>query len=70
LKETCTNFDIENSPLQEPPEAIASRGLEAMESYFQEIERGSQKSRKLKVVLVGDGEAGKTSLRQVMEGLK
>jgi hypothetical protein len=43
--------------------------IEAIARYFEELDRGvATISRKLKVVLVGDGEASKTSLRHAMAG--
>ena len=64
LKEAYA-FDIEDNPLQEPPIEIVDQGFEAIERYFEEIQkRGSTISNTLKVVLVGQGKAGKTSLLQ------
>ena len=64
LKDTCEDFYIDNNPLQYPPLAVATQGLDAIERYFKDIDddQGSQRSNKLKVVVIEDGEAGKTSL--------
>ena len=64
-----TRFDISGNPLQEPPIAIAKQGIPAIARYFAELDRGgSATSMQLKVVLVGDGEVGKTSLRRAIRG--
>jgi hypothetical protein len=66
LKETLKyNFDISGNLLQGPPIEIADQGFKAIERYFEEIQKkGSTISNTLKVVLVGQGKAGKTSLLQ------
>ncbi|MEO1513348.1 MAG: leucine-rich repeat domain-containing protein, partial [Planctomycetota bacterium] len=61
-------LDLRNNPLQEPPREVANRGFDAIKSYFEELEKGERTSKLLKVVLVGDAEAGKTSLRNALEG--
>jgi Leucine-rich repeat (LRR) protein len=67
--EHLRRLDVDNNPLQKPPLEIAQQGIEAIARYFEEIERtGATTSRQLKVVLVGDGEAGKTSLRNAIAG--
>ena len=70
LKITETySFNIGNNPLQEPPLEIAKQGIAAIERYFEDCDRGgSAISTQLKVVLVGDGEVGKTSLRRAIRG--
>jgi len=45
-----------------PPEAIVRQGLDAMRRYYAELEAASAASVTLKAVLMGPGEAGKTSL--------
>lgn len=60
------HLNVYDNPLQSPPLEIASRGLSAVTRYFEELAKGSSVSKLLKVVLVGDGEAGKTSLRNAL----
>lgn len=60
------HLNVYDNPLQSPPLEIANRGLGAVKRYFEELAKGSSVSKLLKVVLVGDGEAGKTSLRNAL----
>lgn len=53
------------NPLQRPPFSVASQGLEAIRRYFEELERaGATTSWAARLVLLGDGMAGKTSLQR------
>ena len=52
---------IEGNPLQSPPIEIIKQGREAIEAYFAGLEEKEQ-LREVKLLLVGDGGAGKTSL--------
>eukprot|EP00633_Aureoumbra_lagunensis_P010853 CAMPEP_0197340980 /NCGR_PEP_ID=MMETSP0892-20130614/45982_1 /TAXON_ID=44058 ORGANISM="Aureoumbra lagunensis, Strain CCMP1510" /NCGR_SAMPLE_ID=MMETSP0892 /ASSEMBLY_ACC=CAM_ASM_000538 /LENGTH=1116 /DNA_ID=CAMNT_0042845815 /DNA_START=556 /DNA_END=3907 /DNA_ORIENTATION=- len=58
--------DFEFNPLQEPPLEIVKKGPDAIERYFDELDRGLVISKQLKLVLIGDGGAGKTSLRNAL----
>ena len=62
------DINVDYNPLKEPPLEIARHGLSAIKRYFEELDRGATISRQLKVVLVGDGKAGKTSLRHAISG--
>ena len=56
------------NPLQRPPVSVASHGIDAIRRYFRELEaEGATISRAARLVLLGDGMAGKTSLQR---GLK
>ncbi|EOD20664.1 miro domain-containing protein [Emiliania huxleyi CCMP1516] len=50
------------NPLQRPPLAIADQGIDAIRRYFEALRLGRTVSRTCKLVMVGDGLAGKTSL--------
>jgi internalin A len=55
---------VEDCPLTNPPIEIVKQGNKAIINYFAEKERtGTEKSLEAKVVLIGEGQAGKTSLR-------
>jgi internalin A len=57
-------LNIEKNPLTNPPVEIVQQGNEAILNYFAEKEKsGTEKSLEAKVVLIGEGQAGKTSLR-------
>ena len=63
-----TRLRAANNPLQMPPIGVVSRGMASVKAYFEELERfGGGLSRQLKLVVLGDGEAGKTS---IVRGLK
>lgn len=56
---------IAGNPLQRPPASVAGRGLDAIRRYFVELEsEGATTSRAARLVLLGDGMAGKTSLQR------
>jgi len=53
---------LDDNPLTSPPLEIASRGIGAIRRYFIEIDTVSQPLNEVKIILVGEGAAGKTSL--------
>lgn len=54
---------VKNCPLSNPPAEIAQQGNEAILNYFNEQEsQGTAKLYEAKMLLIGDGGAGKTSL--------
>lgn len=58
------NICVLNCPLTNPPVEIVKQGNEAILRYFAEKERaGTIKVREAKLLLVGQGKAGKTSLK-------
>jgi internalin A len=62
-----TQLDLSGNPLESPPLEIAERGIEAIRSYFKSLEAERRALNEVKVLLVGDGGAGKTSLvKQVL----
>jgi small GTP-binding protein len=62
-----TKLDLSENPLESPPPEIAERGIEAIRSYFKSLETERRALNEVKVLLVGDGGAGKTSLvKQVL----
>ena len=57
------------NPWKEPPSDVVDQGLRAVTRYWQDTETyGRNFSNRLKVVLVGLGSAGKTSLAVRLEG--
>jgi small GTP-binding protein len=62
-----TMLFLSKNPLESPPLDIASKGIEAIRSYFKSLEGEKQLLNEVKVLLIGDGGAGKTSLvKQVL----
>ncbi|CAH1789022.1 unnamed protein product [Owenia fusiformis] len=55
-------FGCFNNPLQYPPEAICTDGMQSIKSYFIETKNHARLTSKQKVVYVGETLAGKTSL--------
>ena len=53
---------LEGNPLENPPIEIVKQGREAVTNYFKSLEGEKKPLNEVKVLLVGDGEAGKTSL--------
>ncbi len=50
------------NPLETPPPEIIRKGKKAIKAYFKSLEKGKLPLNEVKVLLVGDGGAGKTSL--------
>ncbi|KAF5435535.1 hypothetical protein C5S35_10775, partial [Candidatus Methanophagaceae archaeon] len=59
---------LEKNPLESPPIEIVKQGREAVIDYFKSLEGGKQALNEVKVLLVGDGGAGKTSLVKQLLG--
>ena len=55
-------FFLRNNPLQHPPLEIADQGIEAITNYFEELEKGTVKNYEAKLIIVGNGRIGKTSV--------
>ena len=53
---------LDNNPIIEPPLEIIAQGNKAIREYFASLEEGQEKINELKVLIVGHGESGKTSL--------
>ncbi len=69
LADTLTAFSIIFNPIQQPPLEIVNKGLHAVKRYYDELKIGTQQiSNEIKVVFVGHGEAGKTSLLNCILG--
>lgn len=60
---------VGDNPLQSPPPEIIRRGLTSIRSYFSSLEGKRLPLNEVKVLLVGDGGAGKTSLAKRVRGL-
>jgi small GTP-binding protein domain len=50
------------NPLENPPIEILKQGMEAVFNYFKSLEDGKEPLNEVKVLLVGEGDVGKTSL--------
>jgi len=56
-------INVKDNPLQIPPVEIVEQGTESALRYFAELEKGEEKLLEAKVLLVGQGNSGKTSLK-------
>jgi small GTP-binding protein len=58
-----SGLSLDNNPLEHPPVEIVRKGREAVREYFEELGKVPQRPlNEVKVLLVGEGAAGKTSL--------
>jgi len=61
---------LHGNPLEIPPLEIVKKGKEAIIAYFKSLENEKRTLNEVKVMLVGDGAAGKTSLLKRLLGEK
>ncbi|MCW5198732.1 hypothetical protein VU06_03170, partial [Desulfobulbus sp. F3] len=61
-------FLLYNNPIASPPIEIAEEGIEAIREYFAEMEGESKELAEVKIILVGEGASGKTSLVKQLHG--
>ena len=58
-------IDVRDNPLQRPPLSLAKQGIAAIRRYFQElVKSGETTANTARLVLLGHGESGKTSLQR------
>ncbi|MCU0288460.1 MAG: leucine-rich repeat domain-containing protein, partial [Acidobacteria bacterium] len=71
FKENETGLLLPGNPLESPPPEIIKQGTEAIREYFKALagEGEKQALKEVKVLLVGDGAAGKTSLVKQLRGI-
>lgn len=63
-------INVGGNPLTNPPPEIIQQGREAIRAYFRSFEKDEAVTlHEAKVLLVGDGKAGKTSLLKRLQGL-
>ncbi|MGX9727959.1 MAG: COR domain-containing protein [Candidatus Electronema sp. VV] len=63
-----TKLNVIDNPLISPPPEIARKGIDAIRRYFDELDKGKQPLNEVKILLIGDGAAGKTSLVKQLFG--
>ncbi|WLE97352.1 MAG: COR domain-containing protein [Candidatus Electrothrix communis] len=59
---------LHHNPLTSPPYELATQGIEAIREYFASAEEGTRTVSEVKVILVGEGASGKTSLTRCLRG--
>jgi internalin A len=57
---------LDGNPLTSPPYELAWQGIEAIREYFTSLEEGGQTLAEVKIILVGEGSSGKTSLTRCL----
>ncbi|MCI5224981.1 MAG: GTPase, partial [Candidatus Electrothrix sp. AR4] len=65
----CTNLrtiGLGHTPLTSPPYELAVQGIKAIREYFASAEEGTKTVSEVKVILVGEGASGKTSLTRCL----
>ncbi|KAM3100580.1 COR domain-containing protein [Phormidesmis sp. 146-35] len=66
--QNLTELDLAENPLEYPPLEIADLGIEAIREYFrQQEEEGIDRLYEAKLLIIGEGGAGKTSLAKKIE---
>ncbi|NIM17826.1 MAG: hypothetical protein GTO45_38105 [Candidatus Aminicenantes bacterium] len=60
-------LNLYGNPLIDPPEEIVKKGNDAVKNYFDEIERASVLFLESKLLLVGSGDVGKTTLMKKLK---
>jgi small GTP-binding protein len=63
-----TELRLHFNPLISPPIEIALQGINAIRQYFAELNKGQRPLNEVKILLVGEGAAGKTSLVKQLFG--
>ncbi len=61
-------INVAQNPLQSPPLEIIEQGHAAIVTWFDELDKAQRPLHEVKVILVGDGGTGKTSLRKRLMG--
>jgi|GEM_PF-600134 len=57
-----SGINVDKNPIVDPPMEIVEKGNQAIRDYFQASKKASRPLNEVKVILIGDGSAGKTSL--------
>ncbi|XCN71225.1 MAG: COR domain-containing protein [Candidatus Electrothrix aestuarii] len=57
---------LNDNPLTSPPYELAVQGIEAIREYFASAKEGTRTVSEVKVILVGEGASGKTSLTRCL----
>ena len=65
-----TSLDLDGNPLTSPPQEIVKQGTKAVLAFLRDQQKKSRKQWNSKLLLVGEGRVGKTSLSKALRGEK
>ncbi len=60
-------LDLRDNPIENPPPEVAYQGIEAIRNYYRDLDRGYIKNYEAKLIFVGNGRVGKTSLSRRLD---
>ena len=58
------DLDVRNNPLVTPPPEVVAQGVETVKAYLRELSRTGEQLFEAKIVFVGEGAVGKTTLKE------
>ncbi|QSJ19362.1 leucine-rich repeat domain-containing protein [Nostoc sp. UHCC 0702] len=65
-----TTLDLSDNPIEKPPLEVVEKGIKAIKDYFRQLEaEGTDYLYEAKLLIVGEGGAGKTTLAKKIENL-
>jgi internalin A len=66
--ENLQSLDLDDNPIETPPPEVVRQGVDAIRNYFRQLEaEGKDYLYEAKLLIVGEGGAGKTSLAKKIE---
>ncbi|MBN4000763.1 COR domain-containing protein, partial [Nostoc sp. LPT] len=66
--EKLTSLNLRDNPIEKPPPEIVAKGIKAIRDYFRQLEaEGTDYLYEAKLLIVGEGGAGKTTLAKKIE---
>lgn len=57
-------LDLKENPIENPPLEVVNQGIKAIREYFEQQKEGTSKIYEAKLLVVGAGGVGKTSLSE------
>jgi len=66
--QNLTYLDLKGNPVEIPPPEVVNKGVEAIKNYFRQLEaKGQDYLYEAKLLIIGEGGAGKTTLAKKIE---